>query len=306
MEWVWKFAPWSIIIFIFTSTLVLMHRRRKSGSNRLPPGPLGWPVVGHIFSLGKAPHKTITGLKQQYGPVIWLKLGSLDAMVISSAEVAANFFKNHEATFASRPANEAFRSCDFHKSAMVMRPYDGHLCLLRRICAVEMFANNKLNEEAAVRQKCVDDLLGWVEKEEGCVVHVSHLVFMALYNMIGHLLLSRDLLDPQSKAGSEFLAAAMRVSESLGQPNISDAFPWLKGLDLQGVRKKTDRDMGKLMEVVSGLVKRRIVEREEEKRRESRREDFLDVLLSFEGSGKDEPTKLSEREITIYIMVNYF
>ncbi|KAM7481628.1 hypothetical protein LguiB_006211 [Lonicera macranthoides] len=279
-----------------------MHRRRKSRWNRLPPGPLGWPVVGHIFSLGNAPHKTITGLKQQYGPVIWLNLGSLDTMVISSAEVAANFFRNHDAMFANRKATEALRSCDFHKSAMVARPYDRYQRFVKRLCTTEMFSNKKLNEWAAVRQKCVNDLLVWVEKEEGLEVHMSDLAFMALYNMIGNLVLSRDLVNPQLKVGSEFFVAIMGMAESFGLPNISDVFPWLKGLDLQGIRKKTDREMGTVMEVVSGLVKQRIVQREKEKGRENRRQDFLDVLLSFEGSGKDEPAKLSEWEITIFIM----
>ncbi|KAM7478277.1 hypothetical protein LguiA_026490 [Lonicera macranthoides] len=279
-----------------------MHRRWKSGSNQLPPGLLGWPVVGNIFSLGNAPHKTIAGLKQQYGSVIWLKLGSLDTMVISSAEAAANFFRNHDATFANRRVIEALRSGDFHKSAMVARPYDRYQRFLKRLCTAKMFANKKLNEVAAVRQKCVNDLLGWVKKEEGREVHVSYLAFMAFYNMIGNLVLSCDLVDPQLKVGSEFFVAVMGMVESVQLPNISDVFPWLKGLNLQGIRKKTDCEMGKVMEVVSGLVKQRIVQREKEKARENRSQDFLDVLLSSEGSGKDEPARLSEREIAICIM----
>jgi hypothetical protein len=33
------------------------------------------------------------------------------------------------------------------------------------------------------------------------------------------------------------------------------------------------------------------------------RKDFLDVLLEFRGSGKDEPDKLSERDVNIFILV---
>ena len=36
---------------------------------RLPPGPIGLPILGYVPFLGKAPHKTITKLGEKYGNV---------------------------------------------------------------------------------------------------------------------------------------------------------------------------------------------------------------------------------------------
>jgi hypothetical protein len=59
-----------------------------------------------------------------------------------------------------------------------------------------------------------------------------------------------------------------------------------------------ERDLGKAMEIASKFVKERV---ENKKVTSDSRKDFLDVLLEFGGSGKDEPDKLSERHLNIFI-----
>ncbi|CAA2983753.1 cytochrome P450 76A2-like [Olea europaea subsp. europaea] len=59
-----------------------------------------------------------------------------------------------------------------------------------------------------------------------------------------------------------------------------------------------DRDMGKALKIAATFVKGRI---EERKAGGEKREDFLDVLLEFEGSN-NELAKLSELEINIFIL----
>jgi len=61
-----------------------------------------------------------------------------------------------------------------------------------------------------------------------------------------------------------------------------------------------DRDLGKALEIASGFVKERIKEREENGERKM---DFLDVLLDYKSKGKDKPAKLSERIVTVFILV---
>jgi hypothetical protein len=113
-------------------------------------------------------------------------------------------------------------------------------------------------------------------------------------------MLSRDLLDPESKVGSEFFDAMMGLMEWSGHANLADFFPWLRRLDLQGLRKNMERDLGKAMEIASKFVKERV---EDKIVTSDSRKDFLDVLLEFRGSGKDEPDKLSERDVNIFILV---
>ncbi|RVW48180.1 Cytochrome P450 76A2 [Vitis vinifera] len=71
------------------------------------------------------------------------------------------------------------------------------------------------------------------------------------------------------------------LTEWSGHPNLADFFQWLGWLDLQGPRKNMERDLGKAMEMASGFVNERMKKQRTEG---TKRKDFLDVLLEFEGN----------------------
>ncbi|XP_060206643.1 cytochrome P450 76A2-like [Lycium barbarum] len=130
-------------------------------------------------------------------------------------------------------------------------------------------------------------------------IEVTRFVFLSTFNMLGNLMLSRDLVHPGSKEASEFFNAMMRIMEWSGYPNIPDIFPCFRRFDLHGLKKKMHRDMGKALEIASTFVKERMKKHEDGG---EKKEDFFNVLLEFEGTGKDEPAKLSENQINIFIL----
>ena len=91
-----------------------------------------------------------------------------------------------------------------------MAPYGRHWRVTRRLVTVEMVANKRINETAFIRRKCIDNMQLWVEEEaskvkEGCGVHMARFVFLMTFNLLGNLMLYRDLVDPNSGEGLEFL-----------------------------------------------------------------------------------------------------
>ncbi|OMO82016.1 Cytochrome P450 [Corchorus capsularis] len=282
-------------------------KRRNSVPRKLPPGPPGWPIIGNMFDLGSMPHRTLTNMREKYGQVIWLKLGTINTMAILSTKAATELFKNHDLSFAERYITETMRAHDYHKRSVALAPYGSYWRSLRRLVTVDMLVNKKINETAPIRRKCVDDMLQWIEDEEiknqakfdKNGIHVARFVFLLTFNLLGNLMLSRDLFDPDSKDGSEFFDAMLRFMELSGTGNIADFFPWLQWLDPQGLKRKMEEDLGKAIEIASKLVKQRI----EEKKGNEDKKDFLDVLLEYEGNGKDEPVKLSDQELNIFILV---
>ncbi|XAR69693.1 hypothetical protein NMG60_11001390, partial [Bertholletia excelsa] len=306
MELYWSPVAWLLIIVI-PLTHLLLHQRRDSGHRRLPPGPRGWPVVGHMFHLGPMPHRTLAGLRERYGPVVWLRLGSINTMAILSADAAAEFFKHHDVSFIERNINHLMLSHGYKDGSIALAPYGACWRVMRRICTVEMLVAKRINATAHIRQRCVDRMLSSVEKRaEGSAnvaargVHVADIVFFTAFNTLGNLILSKDLLDPESNQGSEFLRAVTGLMEWSGHPNIVDLFPWLAWVDPQGLRRKMDRDLGRAVEIASGFVKERV--RERELGGERKANDFLDVLLDYEGTGNDEPAKISDHRLNILIL----
>ncbi|XP_022862414.1 cytochrome P450 76A2-like [Olea europaea var. sylvestris] len=301
MDLVLKFFVWCIVIL--APALVLLRQRMKSKSMRLPPGPPGWPVFGNMFQLGAMPHKTIANLRKEYGPVVWFRIGSINTMAVLTAKAATELFKNHDITFVERTITEVMKSNGFNKAALSLAPYGAYWRVMKRIMTVEMLVNKRINETVSIRQRCINDMIQWIEKEsdsakESGGIHLARFVFLASFNMLGNLMLSRDLVDPQSEEGSEFFTAMMGLMEWSGHPNIVDLFPWLKWLDPQGLKRKMDRDQGITLKVVAGFVAERLKERQDGKEKK----DYLEVLLQFEGNGKDEPEKISNHALNIIIM----
>ncbi|CAI9097844.1 OLC1v1034353C1 [Oldenlandia corymbosa var. corymbosa] len=312
MEWNWYQFVWCIISCLIPAILFNRRRlsRQKSNNKRLPPGPPGWPVFGNMFDLGDMPHRTLARLKQKYGPVVWLRIGAINTMVVQSADAAEEFFKKHDVVFAERTVTEVMKAHDFYKGSVAIAPYGAFWRVMKRIMTVEMLVQKKINETAHVRRRCIDHMLTWIATEADAPssstgIQVARFVFLASFNMLGNLMLSRDLADPNSEEGSEFFAAMVSLMEWAGHPNVVDLFPWLKWLDPQGLRKKSDRDMGKTMQIVSKYVKERV---EERRRRQGNqggqeiRKDYLEVLLDYEGNGKDEPDKISDHDLNIIVM----
>ncbi|KAK8563478.1 hypothetical protein V6N12_035624 [Hibiscus sabdariffa] len=295
-------------IFASSALFLFIRRRNNSIKGKLPPGPPGWPIFGNIFDLGTMPHRTLTCLRDQYGQVIWLRLGAVNTMAILSTKAATELFKNHDLTFAERTIRETMRAHDYHKSSLALAPYGSYWRVMRRLVTVDMLVNKRINETAQIRRKCIDNMLRWIEDETRKIrgdsngnngIQLARFVFLLSFNLLGNLLLSRDLLDPDSKEGSEFFDVMTTLMECSGKGNLADFFPWLKWLDPQGIKRNMKKDLGKALEIASKFVKQRM---EDKKWSENNNRDFLDMLLEFQGNGKDEPAKFSEQDVNVFIL----
>ena len=176
----------------------------------------------------------------------------------------------------------------------------------------EMLTAKRVNDTAPLRRRCVDDMSFWIEGEAKKAAHkgvqLARLVSLMVFNLLANMMFSRDLIaGPDSEDGSEFFAAMEGMMEWSGHANAADVFPWLRRVDPQGLMRRMERDMGKAMRIVSKFVNERVNARDlgiEQEKKRSNYKDFLDVLLEFEGNGKDEPAKLSNRQLVFFVLVS--
>lgn len=296
----------ALIILPLSALFLLRYYSRNSSSTPQPPGPPAWPILGNLLDLGSMPHRTLADMRQKYGHIIWLRLGAVNTVAILSTKAATVLFKNHDLSFAERHLTITMCVHDYHKGTIALAPYGSYWRVLRRLVTTEILVNKRINETIFIRRKCVDDMLQWIEEEShkvgnGGGIHVARFVFCMTFNLLGNLMLSRDLVDPESKEGSEFFKAVMGLMEWSGYANMADYFPWLRWLDPQGLKRKMERDLGKALEIASKFVKDRV---RDETVVGDKRKDFLDVLLEYEGNGQDEPAKISDREVNLLILVS--
>lgn len=257
----------SVILCLFAALFLVLWRRRQRNVLKLqPPGPPGWPVIGNILDLGTVPHQTLYKFRLKYGPVLGLKLGSVNTVVIQSAKAASELFKKHDQDFCDRKCPHSLTAHNYSQGTIALGRYGNYWRLVRRICSMEFLVNRRINEMAPLRRKCIDDMTGYMEEdvaaaqargEEGKVM-LAHYLFLMSFNLVGNLVLSRDILSSQSEEGKEFFDAMNKVMEWAGKPNLSDFLPVLKWLDPQGIKRNMVRDMGRTIKILSRFVEERI------------------------------------------------
>ncbi|KAJ1293515.1 hypothetical protein BS78_01G074100 [Paspalum vaginatum] len=118
----------------------------KSGTLPLPPSPPRIPVLGHLHILGRPFHLSLARLAPRYGPVFSLRLGSRDAVVVSSAECARQCFTEHDVTFANRPAAfPMLRLIAYGGTTIGNCPYGPYWRLVRRVSVVHLLSASRVS-----------------------------------------------------------------------------------------------------------------------------------------------------------------
>ncbi|KAL6559255.1 hypothetical protein OROHE_006624 [Orobanche hederae] len=300
--------PWLItllaLLALFFIKSLLKLKKGSSKSKPHPPGPPGRPLVGNIFDLGEVPHQTFHKLQARYGPVVRLKLGATNTVVVQSAEAAAELFRTCDLPFADRKAPDSLTALGYNRGSVAIGAYGDYWRKLRRICATEFLVRKRVHETFHVRQKSVGEMIEWIKKdveksrEKGGTgeIQLDRFLFVAAFNTVGNLLLTETTMDKTS----DFLEVFSLFLEWCGKPNLADFFPFLKWIDPQGIRRNTAKYLDRLIGFASGIVRERI--RQRELGMEKERNDFLDALLD-EGEVDDNGSdKLSLKNITIVLL----
>ncbi|KAL3536170.1 hypothetical protein ACH5RR_004631 [Cinchona calisaya] len=277
---------------------------------RLPPGPRRWPVVGNIFQLGWSAHESFAKLASKHGPIMTIWLGSMCTVVVSSKEVAGEMFKNHDVVLAGRKIYEAMKGEIGNEGSIITSQYGPQWRMLRRLCTTEFFLTSRLNATVGVRAKCVDQMVRYIEEATGGSgtngIDVGRFFFLMAFNLIGNLMFSKDLLDPNSERGAKFFLHAGKVMEYAGKPNIADFLPMLKWLDPQGLRRLTQFHIKQAFDIAGLYLKERISrnETDDHHSNEKKRRDYLDVLLDYRGDSVDGPPMFSPTTVNVIVFVS--
>lgn len=79
------------LLIIFLLCLRFLRRRKASNSKLIfPPGPWKLPLIGSLHHLATSsfPHHALRDLARSHGPVMLLRAGTTDLVVLTSREAA--------------------------------------------------------------------------------------------------------------------------------------------------------------------------------------------------------------------------
>ncbi|WKA05610.1 hypothetical protein VitviT2T_023570 [Vitis vinifera] len=124
--------------------------QKYSAKARLPPGPRPLPIVGNLFKLRDQPHKSLADLSKIYGPIMFLKLGSIPTIIISSSKTAQQVLQKNDQPLSNRVVPDAVRALDHHQNSMV--------------CANTVFSTDLVHHDSKFSQEIKDIVWGVMEE----------------------------------------------------------------------------------------------------------------------------------------------
>ncbi|KAL9440873.1 hypothetical protein AB3S75_019533 [Citrus x aurantiifolia] len=275
-----------ILWLLFTWVWVKALKSFSRGSIKLPPGPTPWPIIGNLPQLGHKPHKSLADLAKVHGPIMSLKIGQVTTVVISSASIAKQVLQDHDAALCNRNVPDSVSSHQKGEYGIPWLPASTQWKKLRKICNLHIFTSQKLDANQDLRRKKIQQLVAFVQEScrAGEAIDIAQAAFDTAVNLLSNTIFSVDLADPNSASAREFKNLMWGLMVESGKPNVSDFFPMLRKLDMQGVRRRLSRHHIKILEVLDRFIYQRLKQRQEHGFVGSK--DMLDTLLNISESEK--------------------
>lgn len=266
----------SVLYYIFNRWI---HRFSKSGI--LPPSPPKLPIVGHLHLLSDKPHVALSGLTQKYGPIMYLELGQVPTVVVSSASLAREVLKTHDHVFCNRPQIIAAQYLSFGCSDITFSAYGPYWRQARKICVTELLSLRRVNSFQLIREEETNRLLTAVGAHSGSEVNMSKLFFNLANDTLcrvafGKRFMSESNQLERQREGKRLEDVLTETQKLLSGFCVGDFFPswgWINSIS--GFKRRLERNLEDLRSVCDEII----LEHIKKQGRGNEAEDFVDVLL---------------------------
>ncbi|KAJ4808926.1 Cytochrome P450 [Rhynchospora pubera] len=225
-----------VALFLLPSVLFLMRKtvNHKNKIN-LPPGPWRLPFIGslHHLAFASLPHHALLKLARSYGPVMFLRVGEVNVVVVSSTEAAQEIMKSQDANFSSRPllplSNIVFYGCTdlFFSDGVYWRQ-------LRRICNTDLLCKKHVHSFAPIRQ---DEILSMLREFYRDSLDRRPVNFCVKVAKLVNNILCRSAFKERCKNQERLFEIIKQISQVGSGFGLSDPFPSLSWMDVKRRRK---------------------------------------------------------------------
>ncbi|KAL0409373.1 UNVERIFIED_CONTAM: cytochrome [Sesamum radiatum] len=239
----------------------------KAAGDWAPP-PLG----------GRAVTPCTQESSSKYGPVLYLKLGEVSAVVISTREATKEVLKVQDPACADRPGSIGSKIMWYGYIDIAFSPHGEYWRQMRKICILELLSAKNVKSFGSIRQDEVSRLIKSLQSSSGEAINLTEKVFAFTSSItcraaFGKVVRDRDVLTAMLK----------KAVTMAGGFELADLFPSSKLLHVLSLNKYKLLRMRRKLDAILDVIL------EEHKLKQSGEfggEDIVDVLLRMQKTGE--------------------
>ncbi|XP_010519645.1 PREDICTED: cytochrome P450 71B12-like [Tarenaya hassleriana] len=293
---------WLVLVCI-VSALILIARKTGKRGNR-PPGPPALPIIGNLHQLGLKPHRSLFELSKKYGPIMYLKLGSVPTVVVSSPETVKEVLKTYDVECCTRPHLACPAKLTYNYSDLAFSPYNEYWRELRKMSTLELYTAKRVHSFRYIRGEEVASLIDFVKESglSGTPVNFNRKMMSLSGSVICRIGFGMNLRG--SKLGEKYEEVVLQAMKLLGDFPATDFFPYFGWIidRITGLQ----RNCGKIFQELDAFYEQAIKLHLENESRDGE-EDIIDSLLKMEkqelGLGQFQLTRNHIKGILVNILL---
>ncbi|KAJ6761421.1 FLAVONOID 3'-MONOOXYGENASE-RELATED [Salix koriyanagi] len=279
--------PTLLVVTIFLAVVLkfLMQERLKRRKLNLPPGPAKLPIIGNLHQLGNMPHISLRELAKKYGPIIFLQLGEIPTVVISSVELAKVVLKTHDLVLCSRPQLFSAKHLFYGCTDIAFASYGAYWRNIRKVCILELLSAKRVHCYSFVREEEVARLIRRIAESYPGTTNLSKMIGLYANDVLCRVALGRDFSGGGEYDRHGFQKMLDDYQALLGGFSLGDYFPSMEFVhSLTGMKSKlryTFRRFDQFFDEV-------ITEHRNSKGKQEEKKDLVDILLDIQKDGSSE------------------
>jgi len=255
-------------------------------------------------------HRALAVLARRWdAPVMYVRLGELHAVVVSSADAAREVIRENDTNFATRTMTATVRATIGDKVGLVLSPHGAMWRRLRRICTTELLSARRVRSFRSIREDEAAHLARAIAMDarsaiapgerERQLINVSELVSRFVSDTV-----LRAIMGERFRWRDEFMATLAKAMTRGAEFSEGDMFPSSKLLRaINGTVSESKALNAKLFELVDRAIDQRRGRKAGAAAEDGANDALLDVLLRLQEHDDDLDCPLTMATIKAVILV---
>nr|XP_002126188.1 cytochrome P450 2C31-like [Ciona intestinalis] len=265
---------WTSVAVIAVSLFYIWWRR----PHNFPPGPRGLPLIGVLPFLGRFPGEVFKKWSLEYGPVMSIRMGRSDVVVVNTGDSFREAFVEQGANTSGRPPDIMFAQVTGDKG-LVFKDYSANFKATKKwiLRTLSQYGLGRRGMEEKIQEEA-DCLAGYLRTKVGKPVDFKLSLYCLTSNVVSLIMSGRryDYEDEEHQKRLELIHLIFGDPNDAPKLLLIDLFPALKYLP---VFKTANDKLRSRMKAVLGFTRSNIEEHKKTFEKDDIR-DFIDTFLA--------------------------